>query len=179
VDAGEAAATGTDAGDNVDAALVEGGSGGPSGPAPVAFSFTPSNLALTGLHFDAAPASTIDCGDVTIDTSGSVSITGWCGTAPVAVIQAQANGPELAVLPLRSLDVKGDRTIRVIGTRPIVFAVAGDTTINGTIDASASGGVPGAGGDVSCGLGRNWRERRRLRNTRWQCGLRQQSARGG
>jgi hypothetical protein len=134
-------------------AVDAGGASADAGPAPVVFPFAPSNVDLSVIDFLTAPLSTIDCGDVMIDTSGSVSVTGWCGDAPSLVVKSQANGPEIVVLPLRSFTLKAGRTIRVVGTRPVVFAVAGDTRIDGLIDANAQDSIPGPGGSLGCTVG--------------------------
>ncbi len=85
----------------------------------------------------------------TIDTSqpaGSM-ISGWCGPQPTPVIQAQTGGPGIVVVPMASFLMTGTSTVRLIGDKPVVIAVRGDATINGTIDAGAQGTTPGAGGD--------------------------------
>jgi hypothetical protein len=94
---------------------------------------------------------------ITVDTTDpdgggpAVATVQWCGSAPTPIAQDQAGGPQLLVLALRGLTVAANTTLRVIGSRPLVIAVDGDVTVEGTIDASGSGVTPGAGGNVSCG----------------------------
>jgi hypothetical protein len=78
----------------------------------------------------------------------------WCGRkTPTPLVQAQTNGPDVVVIPFKNLTVAMGSTIRITGSLPVVFAVFGDTTIAGTIDASASRSTPGPGGTVACGAG--------------------------
>jgi hypothetical protein len=115
------------------------------------FPFTPANFDPTALDFATAPSSRLDCGMTTVDTSSSPArITNWCGTAPTPLVRKLNNGPEVVVIPMRGLNVVSNNSLRLIGSRPVVFAVRGDVTIAGVIDASASGATPGAGGSWSC-----------------------------
>lgn len=116
------------------------------------FPFAPSNLDPKVLDFAGAPNTRLDCGLTTVDTSSSPArFTNWCGTAPRPVVRKLSNGPEVVVIALRGLNVVANNTLRLIGSRPIVFAVRGDATVAGLIDASANGVTPGAGGNWSCG----------------------------
>jgi hypothetical protein len=80
-------------------------------------------------------------------TAGAIG--NWCGTAPTPVVLTQAGGPEVLVLPLRSLNLASGNTLRVIGGRPLVLAVTENVTIAGTIDARGIGATPGGGGSVA------------------------------
>ena len=124
---------------------------------PCAFPFTTSSFDASMINFVAAPSSNLNCSSprtVTIDTSGSVTITNWCGTAPTPVTRTPSGGgPEVAILPLRGLTIPAGTTVRVIGTRPLVLAVNGDASIQGVIDASGEGATPGAGGNTACSAG--------------------------
>ena len=116
------------------------------------FPFATSNLDPKVLEFTNAPATRLNCGATTLDTSPSPArFTNWCGTAPRPVVRKLNNGPEVVVIPLRGLEIDANATLRLIGSRPVVFAVRGDVTVSGVIDASASGATPGAGGNWSCG----------------------------
>jgi hypothetical protein len=134
------------------------------------FPFTPSNFDPSPIDYSSAPDTTIDCGDVMIDTTDPdgggaevATITGWCGPTPTPIAQAQTSGMgnELVVIPLSGLTLQSGRTITIVGTRPLVFAVIGDAVIDGTISANASGTTPGPGGNFDCapattgGLGGN------------------------
>jgi hypothetical protein len=69
------------------------------------------------------------------------------------VVQTQAGGADVVVLPLQNFTIASGATLKLIGNRPVVLAVFGDATIAGTIDASASGTTPGAGGNAICSPG--------------------------
>jgi Lectin C-type domain len=116
------------------------------------FPFTPANFDPNALDFAAATNSRLDCGMTTIDTSASPArFTNWCGTVPKPIVRKLNNGPEVVVIALRGLNVVSNNTLRLVGSRPVVFAIRGDATIAGVIDASATGATPGAGGNWSCG----------------------------
>lgn len=120
--------------------------------------FVPTNFDPRPINWSAQPATTLNCGTTTIDTtdpdgSGALvaTITNWCGTAPVPVAQDQANGPSVVIVPLRGLTLSASNTLRLIGPRPLILAIDGTVTIDGTIDASGNGTTAGAGGNWSCG----------------------------
>jgi hypothetical protein len=115
------------------------------------FSFTQSNFNTGSLNFTAAPTTTLNCGTTTINSGSSTPFSNWCGTAPSFVIQTQSGGPDMMVISLKGLTLSAGNTLRLTGSRPVVFAVRGNVQIDGTIDANASGSTPGAGGNWSCG----------------------------
>lgn len=116
------------------------------------FPFSPANIDPKQLDFGSAPSSRLNCGTTTIDTSSSPArIDNWCGTAPKPIVRKLNNGPEIVVIPLRGLSIDSNNGLRLVGSRPIAFAIRGDVTIAGVIDASASGATPGPGGNWSCG----------------------------
>jgi hypothetical protein len=121
------------------------------------FSFTQSNFSVSGVNFGTAPTTTLNCGTTTINSSNASPFSNWCGTAPPFTIQQQPGGPDIMVVALKGLTVASGATLKLTGSRPVVFAVRGDVTVTGTIDANASGSTPGAGGNWSCGssAGRN------------------------
>ena len=119
-------------------------------PPPATFAYAPSNVALAGLDFTRAPASTLGCGVTQIDTSGAVTLANWCGSAPTPLIRPQSGGPELVVLPLTGLTVAAGSTLRVVGSRPVVLMVQGTARIAGSIDVSARDAAPGPGGNSMC-----------------------------
>jgi hypothetical protein len=121
--------------------------------APCGFPYDPSNIDETMISFGGAPDTTLDCGtSVTIHTSDPITITGWCGTQPTPVVMPQnaAGATPVAVIPLQGLRVPSTTTIRITGSRPLVFAVQGDASLAGTLDARGLGAVDGAGGHTSC-----------------------------
>lgn len=118
--------------------------------------FAPANVQLAQLQPQNAAATTmIDCA-AELDTSGTPSFTTWCsGTRPPIAVQSQTNGPELAVVTMRALDLRAAGRLTIRGTRPAVLLVFGDATVAGVIDASASGSTAGGGGDdAGCGSSR-------------------------
>jgi len=121
------------------------------------FGYTPSNLTVGSgagqANVAAGPTGNLTCGTTVTFNSTTNTWTGYCAaqTQPTAVVQAQASGPDLVILPFKSLNLGSTTTIKLVGTRPVAFAVEGNVTIAGTIDASASGTTAGAGGDWSCG----------------------------
>jgi len=85
----------------------------------------------------------------TIDTAldPASMLTDWCGPAPTPVIQPQANGPALVVLPMGSFVLDASQTLHLKGDKPIVLAIAGSADLHGTIDAGGHRATPGPGGD--------------------------------
>ncbi len=118
---------------------------------PCAFPYDPSNYDPDDLDYVSAPNTTLSCSTtVTINTSGAGSITGWCGASPTFEMPASPTEP--AILPLQGLTVPSGTTVRVTGTRPLIFSINGDATIGGVINARGLGTEPGAGGN-NCGAG--------------------------
>jgi hypothetical protein len=116
---------------------------------PCGYDYSPTNFDPTGINFGKTPTTNLNCqATTTIDTSGSVTITNWCGTAPTPIIQTQSGGPDVVVLPMQALTIASTTTLRVIGSRPLILAVRGDVVVNGAIDARAVGATPGAGGNA-------------------------------
>jgi hypothetical protein len=120
--------------------------------------YSPSNFDPTWINFSTQPDATLDCGTTTVDSTDPdgdgpevATITNWCGTAPTPVAQDQSDGPQVVIIPLYGLTITNGNTLRLIGSRPVILAVDGDVTVAGTIDASADGETPGAGGNWSCG----------------------------
>jgi hypothetical protein len=113
-------------------------------------SYEPSNLDPVALDPVGAPDLVLGCGTVTIDT-GSLSVSGWCGSPPPTLeVQEQQNGPDIVVVPVKSLVVAAGTTVRATGARALAFAVFGDARIEGNIDVAASGATGGAGNHWEC-----------------------------
>ncbi len=113
--------------------------------------FQPANVSLGSLNSAGSRRDIVlDCGMVTLNT-GTLSNSGWCGRpGPPLVVQTQQNGPDLVVLPMRSLQIAPGTTFRVSGSRPVALVVFGDAEIGGTIDVSASGTAGGPGNHWNC-----------------------------
>jgi len=58
----------------------------------------------------------------------------------------QPGAPFLMVMSLGTLDIPAGVTVRIDGTAAFAFAVRDQVSIAGTIDVSAQGALPGAGG---------------------------------
>jgi hypothetical protein len=119
----------------------------------VEFTFAPTNFdpAVHRASVSTESILMLDCGTSTFDSS-TLTFGNWCDQVqPVPVIEQQPDGPEIVILPITTLTVATGSTLRLIGARPVVFAVFGDALIAGTLDANASGTTPGAGGNWSCG----------------------------
>jgi hypothetical protein len=98
-----------------------------------------------------APELVVDCsaqldfGDGALPADVAV-----CTQVVHPIVIAQATGPDLVVVPVTSLTVESGSTLTLVGSRPVVFLVYGDATIDGEIDASAIGQGQGPGGDALC-----------------------------
>jgi len=131
-----------------------GGAAGSAGTTGIVdFSYKPWNFDPAAHRAAVTSSSSVrlDCGISTFDST-SLAFGNWCGTfQPTPVTRPQSGGQEIVVLPVASFTVASGATLRLTGARPVVFAVFGDASIAGTIDASANGATPGAGGNQSCG----------------------------
>lgn len=120
----------------------------------VCFNYAPSNFDPLDLGAALAEnaALSITCGDAVFDSTTRM-YTGACAAPLQSVVVTQPSGPDAVVIPVTSLTVTGGGALRLIGERPVIFAVFGEASINGAIHASAVQGTPGAGGNVSCTSG--------------------------
>lgn len=119
-------------------------------PAPAnVFPYTPSTFTEAQLPAAAGPGLTVSCNTV-INTGGTPAVVdGGCVTLPpFAVLPAVAGGQETLLLKVSALTVNSSQTLTFIGPRPVVFAVLGNATIDGTILAN-SGQAPSS----LCGTG--------------------------
>jgi hypothetical protein len=153
-------AVGLVCGGNSDCASDNCATGRCAAPPFVSFGYVPGTFNPNAAEINPSatdPTTTLDCGVSTFD-SNSLAFGNWCGRKlPTPDPQAQTNGPEVVVLPLRGLNIPSGSTLRITGTRPVVLAVFGDASIAGTIDASANGTTAGPGSNYTCGnsTGRN------------------------
>lgn len=140
---------------SIDAGNADSSTPDASPPAPdagnITFGYTPTNLDLEGIDFAGAPNANLNCGVTEIDTGGAITLRNWCGSAPKPITRTQANGPELAVIPLRGLTLAAAATLRAVGPRPVVFVVQGHVAVRGILDVSGRDSTPGAGGNFMCG----------------------------
>lgn len=125
------------------------------GCTPPSFPYTPSNfnpavVAAGGL----VGSVTLNCAAV-FDSSpdASTPFVTWCNQPqPNVVTVAQDGGPDVVVLGMYGLDVTAAGSLRVLGSRPVVFAVFDTATLAGPVQANAQLDVAGAGGSTAlCG----------------------------
>jgi hypothetical protein len=102
--------------------------------------FDPAAIAARGI----APALTINCNNAWFNSADGGQF--WCSgqTAPIQTVVKQDGGPDAVVLATNGLSVGSGGALALVGSRPVIFAVWGDATINGTISA-ASAASTGAG----------------------------------
>lgn len=157
-DADAAGAAGLDAGTRPDAGpgtAVDAGGIVPSDagrPVLRAFDYQPTNFDPSDIGAGASGnAVELDCGVSTFDSTTG-AFDNWCGEpTPTPVTLTQTGGPDIVILPMADFKLSEGATLTLTGDHPVVLAVFGDATIAGTLDASADGTVPGAGGNQSCG----------------------------
>ncbi|WP_395851005.1 putative metal-binding motif-containing protein [Cystobacter fuscus] len=94
--------------------------------------------------------------NVTFDSTTLSWSDGNCVSNPPTPIELpQGNG--MVLFALSKLELSGE--LRLVGNRPVIFAVYGDATLNSYILSTGRGTVPGAGGslDSACREGRRGR----------------------
>lgn len=104
-----------------------------------------------------APATTFSACTVEFDTTTNTTADGgWCNQVmPVPFVYTQDGGISTTVLPMAGFELQADSTLIISGSRPLIVAVFGNTSIHGVIDARSfnGGGRIGPGGNWSgCGL---------------------------
>jgi len=121
-----------------------------SGVCGSGFPYTTSNFDSGDSGIVPVGAVTLGCG-VSAFSSTTLAFTNWCGQPmPTPLVRTQSGGPDVVILAFDALTIAGGATLQLTGNRPVILAVYGDATINGSLDASATGVTPGAGGNVSC-----------------------------
>jgi hypothetical protein len=78
----------------------------------------------------------IGSGTFVLDTDVGELVGGSVTTLPGALID-QTSGPELRVVNASELEIASAAMVTVTGAHPLVIAVHGDATIDGTLDVSA------------------------------------------
>lgn len=107
-----------------------------------------SNVCADVVDVQRAPAAVFDCGTTRFNSS-TLTFAQTCGqTMPQAKVLHQEVGPDLVVLPMRSLFIAAGSSLRLEGSKAVVLSVA---AIAGRLNVSASGTVPGPGGNRDCG----------------------------
>src|SRR4051812_14021741 len=104
--------------------------------------FTPSHISSSDFQLGTQPLTIMT--SIRTD-SGNLLVDG--APAPAGVSFAVENG--LAVLAASQVTVPSGATVRVTGALPLVIVSRSSISIAGTLDASAHGTQPGAGGSGS------------------------------
>lgn len=119
------------------------------------FGFAPSNFTESQLP---AVVRVVGVGcNTTLNSAAADGGIGWstCASGPAAPPFAviAVGGQEAVLLSIDSLTIDAGATLRVVGARPVIFAVSGDVNVAGMLDArSGSATSPGAGANnVACG----------------------------
>jgi len=119
------------------------------GACSISFGYTPSNFNPTS--YTPPSGATTNC-NATYNSTSHTFTTGSCtGTAPTieSGVAQTGGGPNVDILVFSSLTIASGSTLTLVGSNPVIIAVYGNATINGTINANASGTTPGAGGNNS------------------------------
>lgn len=120
------------------------------------FPYAPSNFTTAAVSGSTTSARTINCTVAWDSTPGAVN-PDWCMTtqpAPAGVEVSLSNGDKAVVIALFGLNVNSGAELRFTGSRPVILAVFGSATVDGTIVANgnlAQGGAGAAAALASCG----------------------------
>ncbi len=112
------------------------------------FGYAPSNFKPSS--YTAPTMPTTDCNG-TYDSSAHTFTAGGCGGQIPNIVKSVAQtgaGQAVDILLFQGLTIASTSTFTLVGANPVILAVYGDAAIHGVIDASASGGTPGAGGNA-------------------------------
>ncbi|EPX59366.1 hypothetical protein D187_002856 [Cystobacter fuscus DSM 2262] len=108
------------------------------------FPYIPSNFDPDAIPTESILPLTTKC-NVTFDSTTLSWSDGNCVSNPPTPIELpQGNG--MVLFALSKLELSAE--LRLVGNRPVIFAVYGDATLNSYILANAQGTVPGAGGSL-------------------------------
>lgn len=106
----------------------------------------PDNCVGTGAVTYCAPASAIPTNAFDITPGNTLTID---PTQATLCLRETIAGVETCVIPAKDVSIAG--TLRVVGPYPVVLAVFGRITVNGTLDVSSS--TTAGAGSVSTGCG--------------------------
>ncbi len=118
----------------------------------IIFSYEPSNFDPDVLDPVVAPVVTLDC-PAEFYSGSPVAFVEWCGQSEPLVEIDTAPDADVVILTFQALTITDTGSLTITGDRPVILAVFGDATIDGSVDASASGGTAGPGGDTVCTVG--------------------------
>ncbi|WNG29297.1 hypothetical protein F0U62_38870 [Cystobacter fuscus] len=108
------------------------------------FPYVPSNFDPDAIFTENLPSLTTTC-NVTFDSTTLSWSDGNCISNPPTPIEL-TQGSGMVLFALSRLEVSAE--LRLVGNRPVIFAVYGDATLNSYILANGSATVPGAGGSL-------------------------------
>lgn len=118
------------------------------------FSYVPSNFEPLNyapndrtdpMVFDNCAATAwIDTGSDSVNPS----VDNWCAGVPVPtlhVVEQYPGGPKAVLVATEGLTIQAGNTLGIYGERPIIFAVYGDVTVDGSLLAAGGFGINGPG----------------------------------
>jgi hypothetical protein len=112
------------------------------------FPYQPTNFDVLQARAPPAAPTVLDCGETIIDTSGTglPRTTNWCRNQMFeASIIKQDGGLDAVLVSMSGLTIGPDAGLRLIGDKPVLFAVFGDAQVAGTVVTRS--------GSQLCGLG--------------------------
>ncbi|WNG52410.1 hypothetical protein F0U60_15660 [Archangium minus] len=113
------------------------------------FPYIPSNFDPDAIPTESLQSltTTTTCGVTFDSTTLSWNSTACFSKPPPTPIELTQGGTRMVLFALSELNLGGN--LRLVGERPVIFAVYGDATLNHGIFADAEGTVPGAGGSLA------------------------------
>ena len=121
------------------------------------FPYVPSNFdpdALSPTQISSLPLVIFKCSATFDSTHQTWSLEDGCSEAPAAPnmrLHQQPGGPQVVILSMKQLDIESGKTLTLVGDKPVIFAVYGNSTLTGRILANATSQTPGIGGNTGCG----------------------------
>ncbi|WNG34910.1 hypothetical protein F0U61_15565 [Archangium violaceum] len=110
------------------------------------FPYKPSNFDPDAIPTQSLQKLTTTCGITFNSTTLSWNSTCFSNPQPTP-IELDQGGSRMVLFALSELNLGGN--LRLVGDRPVIFAVYGDATLDHGIFADAEGTVPGAGGSLA------------------------------
>ncbi|MCA2977418.1 MAG: hypothetical protein INH37_03975, partial [Myxococcaceae bacterium] len=112
------------------------------------FPYQPLNFEVVAAPAPPLAPTVLDCGEVVLDSSGAAPgrPVSWCQGQPFqASLVGLDGGSEALLVSFSGLVLARDAGLRLVGDRPVIFAVFGDATLAGAVVAE--------GADRTCGGG--------------------------
>lgn len=134
--------------------VIDGGTDGGGGSIDAGFipsNFDPSQLPPTSVNAVFTCNATLTVNDNSVNLRGD---SNGCAVPTIpSVTLTRPSPPNVVLMAMSSLTINPNVTLRVVGSRPVIFAVLNDATINGSLNASAvdsSSSGPGGNHDSFC-----------------------------